>query len=173
MPAHATFIVHVWELQRRATIWSSEWHSPFLPHDGRKRWRWVDTAYQRHPWTTATCHEESAASSLPPVEPQQGWTPLSEWIVSPDTAVDCDAEGWQYAIDFYRDDQFWVNDKTGLHCRRRLWSRSFEDTCGRGSELGALRLTPALSVSHTVSDPLQALIAAFDPGSCDTYMWRK
>merc|ERR550532_589210 len=76
-PAHATFIVHVWELQRRATIWSSEWHSPFLPHDGRKRWRWVDTAYQRHPWTTATSHAESAASELPPVEPQQGWTPLS------------------------------------------------------------------------------------------------
>jgi hypothetical protein len=168
-PAHATFTVHIWELQRRTTIWSSVWHPPFLLHDGRKRWRWVDTTYQRHPWTTATCREESAESSLPPIKPQQGWTPLMDWTVSLDTAVNCDAEGWQYAIDFYRDDQFWGNDKAGLHCRRRLWSRSFEDAFGQASELDE-----ALLVSRTVSDPLQALVAALEPGSCDgCVFWRK
>jgi len=174
-PAHAIFTVHVWELQRRTMIWSSVWHPPFMPHDGRKRWRWVDTTYQRHPWTTAMSHEESAASELPPVEPHHGWTPLSEWTVSPDTVVDCDAEGWQYAIDFYRVDRFWGNDLTGLHCRRRLWSRSFEDTCGQSSELSALGLEPnnVFLVPHTVPDPLQALVAILDPGSCDTCVWRK
>merc|ERR1712050_776580 len=33
-------VEQVWELQRRITAWSRDWHAPFLPHDGRKRWRW-------------------------------------------------------------------------------------------------------------------------------------
>jgi len=121
------------------------------------------------------CREESVESEQPPVEPQQGWTPQSEWTVSPDTAVDCDAEGWQYAIDFYRDDLFWTNDKAGLHCRRRLWSRSFEDAGGQSSELDALRLTPndAFLMSRTVSEELQAFVSGLEPDSCNTCVWRK
>jgi len=127
----ATCTVQVWELQRRTTIWSSTWHPPFLPHDGRKRWRWVDTSYHKHPWTIAACRDESAESAAPPVEPQQGWVPLGDWVLSSDMPGECDSEGWQYAIDFYRDPRFWGSDKFGLHCRRRLWTRSFVDKDGR------------------------------------------
>merc|ERR1712012_230245 len=119
-----TCTLYIWELQRRTTLWSSTWHPPFLPHDEKKRWRWLDDTYQKHPWTTAACSEQSAASTTPPVDPQEGWMPLGDWSVIEDSA-NCDLEGWQYAIDFYRDRSFWGRDKTGLHVRRRLWTRRF------------------------------------------------
>jgi len=119
-----TFVVHIWELQRRVTVWSKSWKPPFLPHDGRKRWRWVDPAYQVHAWMSAESREAAAASTIPPIEPWQGYKMLKPWQVSC-TSSGAHDDGWQYAIDFYQQDKFWRGAASGCHVRRRLWTCTF------------------------------------------------
>jgi len=119
-----TFVVHIWELQRRVTVWSKSWKPPFLLHDGRKRWRWVDPAYQVHAWMSAESREAAAASTLPPIKPWQGYTVLKPWQVSR-TSDSADDDGWQYAIDFYLQDKHWGRISAGSHVRRRLWTCTF------------------------------------------------
>lgn len=124
----ATCTLEIWELQRRYTLFSHTWHAPFLPHDGVKRWRWVDESYQKHPWTTVTNRLDAAKGDVPPVKPERGWGPLAEWMVSHGT--DCDSEGWQYAIDFYHHAMYWTESPQGFHVRRRLWTRCFQELDG-------------------------------------------
>jgi len=119
-----TFVVHIWELQRRVTVWSKTWKPPFLPHDGRKRWRWVDPAYQVHAWMSAESREAAAASTLPPIQPWQGYKVLKAWQVGR-TSDGCDDDGWQYATDFYHQDKYWGGTASGSHVRRRLWTCTF------------------------------------------------
>lgn len=117
-----TCTVRIYELQRRTTLLHSDWRAPFLPHDQKKRWRWVDEEYNKHPWTSTHSREEAASMSLPPVEPRRGWAPLGPWELTYDQT---DPEGWQYASEFSKDAWYWSKVKTGHHVRRRLWSRSF------------------------------------------------
>mmetsp|Transcript_82549 Transcript_82549/g.159465 ORF Transcript_82549/g.159465 Transcript_82549/m.159465 type:complete len:643 (-) Transcript_82549:447-2375(-) len=119
-----TFVVHIWELQRRATIWSTTWKPPFLPHDGKKRWRWVDAAYQKHAWMSARSREAAAASALPPIEPWQGYMVLKPWQVNC-TSHNADDDGWQYALGFRRQDAKWGKVASGCSVRRRLWTCTF------------------------------------------------
>mmetsp|Transcript_84879 Transcript_84879/g.240541 ORF Transcript_84879/g.240541 Transcript_84879/m.240541 type:complete len:711 (+) Transcript_84879:103-2235(+) len=129
--------VQIWELQRRATLFHSDWHAPFLPHDGQKRWRWVDASFQRHPFTRLTSRDTVSDSEVPPVGPLQGWEPQGEWAIRRFASNEAHAEhgeanegmeapeGWQYAIDFYTDDWWWSPKPAGHHVRRRLWTRKF------------------------------------------------
>jgi hypothetical protein len=119
-----TCIVYIWELQRRYTIFSQVWRPPFLPHDGRKRWRWVDMSYKKHCWTQPACCEDAQVCDIPPVGPQEGWSPMGAWEISFGTG-DRDNDGWQYAIDFYHDSTLWNQNLHVAHVRRRLWTRKF------------------------------------------------
>lgn len=142
-----TCTLTVWELQRRTTIMHSDWRAPFLPHDGKRRWRWVDTTYQKHPWITCVFREEAAAANTPPIDPRSGWSPLEDWEVQLEGG-DCD--GWQYASDFGMTDRFWSKSRTGHHVRRRLWTRVFEES---GATLGDPRFSEASSNSSTPELP--------------------
>ncbi|CAE8723332.1 unnamed protein product, partial [Polarella glacialis] len=117
--------VKIWELQRRATIFHTEWHAPFLPHDGDKRWRWVDDTFQKHRWTRPSERGESADAERPPLSSQEGWVPGGQWSVQSAADGTGDADGWQYAIDFHRGDDWWGPMNGGSHVRRRLWVRKF------------------------------------------------
>jgi len=119
-----TCTVHIWELQRRVTLFSSNWLPPFLPHDGRKRWRWVDSAYQVHAWTSAESLEDSAACTVPPIRPSMSWAAAGTWAVRP---ISDGCDGWQYAIDFYRSDKYWGTTAAGRSVRRRLWMCTFTE----------------------------------------------
>jgi len=122
--ARATCTIQIWELQRRTTIFHTEFRAPFLPHDGKKRWRWVDSAFQLHPWLTAKTRAEAALMDTPPIKPLRGWEPEGEWRTSEPSAA-TDLGGWQYAADFYRRDSLWNHERGGKHCRRRLWTCNF------------------------------------------------
>lgn len=122
-----TRLVEVWELQRRVTLFHSTWQAPFLPHDGEKQWRWVDMAYQRHPWSVG---DKAACSSrtFPVLELPAGWKPREgckgfEVAAPPGPS---DSEGWQYGADFYASSELWYSDPTWFHCRRRLWRMEVE-----------------------------------------------
>lgn len=111
--------VFVWELQRRSTIFSSNWAAPFLPHDGQKAWRWVDSSYLKHPWLNSEDREAVGKSDVPPLEPREGWKAIRgrDWEVSSD---------WQYSLDFATDKRMWGNIEFPFHVRRRLWVRTFQ-----------------------------------------------
>lgn len=133
-----TCVQRVWELQRRTTVFHSDWRAPFLPHDRQKRWRWLDEAYQLHPWTKTLSRMDASLEHEPPIRTPLGWAPLDAWSVSTREAkgaARCDGESWQYAVDFYSGDQYW---KAGgaLSVRRRLWVRTFvlEDGHGAASD---------------------------------------
>lgn len=121
-------VVQVWEVQRRKTLFHSDWHAPFMLHDGDTCWRWVNEDYERHPWITVS-QEESASSSVPPLTAPTGWVEsCKSWCEiegDEDGATACDEEGWQYAIDFVRHSWLWGPSGTAFHCRRRLWKCSF------------------------------------------------
>jgi len=121
----STCTVRIYELQRRVTIFSQRWLPPFLPHDGRKRWRWVDSSYGVHAWTAADSREASAQSSVPPLQPREGWVQQSSWQVVRGTG---DEDGWQYAIDFYHKERYWGSCMQGRHVRRRLWTCVFVES---------------------------------------------
>lgn len=141
-----TCTLNIWELQRRATLFHTDWGAPFLPHDGQKRWRWVDTSYQRHPWTRFTDRETAAAATEPPIGPHEGWEPQGEWTICTGSSDGTgDDEGWQYAIDLYLDEWWWNPSNSAHHVRRRLWARNF------------VRLESALPVGSYRSDDLTPL----------------
>jgi len=129
-PTHR--IVQIWELQRRATLFHTSWHAPYLPHEYDTIWRWVslDERYHKHAWIDGT-REEVALSERPPVAPPQGWGWRIEdgegWAVV-DIDIPCDEEGWQYAADFYTDSFWWGTSPALCHCRRRLWQCTFVNT---------------------------------------------
>jgi hypothetical protein len=135
-------VVEVWELQRRLTLFHVTWTAPFLPHDGEKQWRWVDTRYRKHPWTLGTqC--SSAGAAVPPIRPpmltlaaiEANVSDKAEWAVVR-TQGPCDADGWQYANEFYEGDALWDEASTFCHCRRRLWRRCLDacEECPAGPE---------------------------------------
>jgi hypothetical protein len=114
-------VTEVWELQRRMTLFHDSWRAPFLPHDGLKRWRWVDRRYLKHPWAGGSSRQASANSSEPPLGPPDGdGRQAAQWARA-ESPGPSDSEGWQYAVDFYSSDAMWGNSPAMHHCRRRLW----------------------------------------------------
>jgi len=113
----------VWELQRRTTVFQSDWKAPFLPHDGRKRWRWVDMNFELHALRRTIGQEVSAHSSGPPLDTPAGWVQSGDW--QHECNQETDDEGWQYAIDFYKSDAKWGIGMMGRSVRRRLWTCRF------------------------------------------------
>eukprot|EP00931_Biecheleriopsis_adriatica_P074086 TRINITY_DN48230_c0_g1_i1.p1 TRINITY_DN48230_c0_g1~~TRINITY_DN48230_c0_g1_i1.p1 ORF type:complete len:575 (+),score=113.85 TRINITY_DN48230_c0_g1_i1:170-1726(+) len=136
---HSMQTVQLWELERRVSMVHSEWHSPFLPYDSQKRWRWVDRSYEMHAWMRPADEEAAATAKTPPVTPQEkGWIPINEWSVSYGTAEGTrDEDGWQYAMGFFHDDWWWSADSCGHVVRRRLWTRSFKKVGSAQCKLGA------------------------------------
>lgn len=114
---------HVWELQRRVALWSDVWHAPFLPHDGVKRWRWVNSEYKPHEQCLAFA-KKSSRCETPPVGMPPGWVPVGDW--QPERSSQTTSDGWQYSVDFYSADQFWCKSPFALHVRRRRWTCHFK-----------------------------------------------
>lgn len=126
---YTTCTGRVWELQRRATPFHS-WRAPFLPHDGEKRWRWVDDSYHKHHWNSASRRDLAAAAPEPPLRAGECWRPLGDWKVSlaDGSHGGVDQDGWQYALHFFRrDHHHWSANQMGRHVRRRLWTCSFQE----------------------------------------------
>jgi len=125
--AEATCVVTVWELQRRTTLFHSDWRAPFLPHDGGKRWRWVDDNFHKHHGITCHQREDAAMADMPPLGWDSSWQRTDDWVVQRGTVDNnpTDDQGWQYSIDFYRNGVAWLPGGRGFHCRRRLWSCTF------------------------------------------------
>ncbi|CAK0889783.1 unnamed protein product [Prorocentrum cordatum] len=121
--ASGTHVEEVWELQRRYTVLSASWRAPFMPHDGPAKLRWVcREGYGQHPWM-ADSKEQPAAQPTPPLVPPEGYFGCGWAVVEP--PGDCDRDGWQYAFDFYEEDDAW-RAEAGLYlCRRRLWRCTF------------------------------------------------
>mmetsp|Transcript_34395 Transcript_34395/g.78389 ORF Transcript_34395/g.78389 Transcript_34395/m.78389 type:complete len:708 (+) Transcript_34395:166-2289(+) len=122
--ASAVLKMHVWEVQRRPAIWSENWYPPFLPHDGQKRWRWVDTTYSVHPWCSAKSRQACSASDLPPLDAPEDWVANGKWKVELQGG---DVEGWLYAVAFFYNESLWGERTTTSHVRRRLWTRMFRN----------------------------------------------
>lgn len=126
-----TMVLQIYELQRRTTRFHTDWRAPFLPHDGSKAWRWVDTSYKRHSWTITSVRAEAALSDTPPVEPPADrWRAVDDWqLVTATSQAGAmqDADGWQYAINFWRPTHAWTANDRGCVVRRRLWSRTFAE----------------------------------------------
>ena len=119
----------VWELQRRTTIWHSDWRAPFLPHDYQKAIKWmaIEEHYIPHPFIPEDIDIDEAAESLePPIREVKflGRHRPCEWHVVIDESSD--ADGWQYAVDFYLEAQKWSAEVRGFsHVRRRRWQPTF------------------------------------------------
>jgi len=124
--ASASFRLTIYELQRRLTLFQQDWRAPFLPHDRARPqgWRWLDTTFHKHPWTSAGSRQQARAAESPPIAPGTGWRQLGEWKVE---AADGD-EGWQYSTAYYKFDSSWKSDKSGCLCRRRKWTCEFVPT---------------------------------------------
>mmetsp|Transcript_13141 Transcript_13141/g.24221 ORF Transcript_13141/g.24221 Transcript_13141/m.24221 type:complete len:583 (+) Transcript_13141:37-1785(+) len=124
--------VRVWELQRRYTAFSSEWHAPFLPHDGSKQWRWthLEGSYKRHPRLPASFTLSDAnkdMSGKPPIESMKflGRKRICRW--TPEVSDATDENGWQYAVDFSTCDSWFSPELLGFsHVRRRRWNAAFD-----------------------------------------------
>mmetsp|Transcript_1730 Transcript_1730/g.5429 ORF Transcript_1730/g.5429 Transcript_1730/m.5429 type:complete len:722 (-) Transcript_1730:291-2456(-) len=162
------FCVEIWELQRRTTLFSSSWRAPFLPHDGLKRWRWVDKQYAVHVWTAGT-KECSALSDEPPIQAPKGWKQeTAGWILA-DAMGACDNDKWQYAIDFYEKDGLWGRSSLFCHCRRRLWKCLFlqapraPKSAGAGTGQGP---RPALRPSAEAAPEMTTVLQATLPPRC-------
>ncbi|CAJ1358934.1 unnamed protein product [Effrenium voratum] len=118
--------VQLWELQRRTTIFQSDWRAPFLPHDAiRHRFRWVDMDFNVHPWCPPA--NTLASADKPPIRAPVGWE-AEGWVVAQPPGS-CDSGRWQYSSDLNRSDKRWGSQSTGLGCRRRLWSCIFTEGC--------------------------------------------
>lgn len=123
-----TIAVQIWELQRRTTLFHEDWRAPFLPHDGVRGWRWLDTGYHKHPWMAAGLRKlEVACKPEPPIEPGGGWMPIGDWRVAAGDSERMDADGWQYSNRYHRRDNRWHANSRACHCRRRLWTRTYMD----------------------------------------------
>eukprot|EP00405_Crypthecodinium_cohnii_P041294 CAMPEP_0206555428 /NCGR_PEP_ID=MMETSP0325_2-20121206/17788_1 /ASSEMBLY_ACC=CAM_ASM_000347 /TAXON_ID=2866 /ORGANISM="Crypthecodinium cohnii, Strain Seligo" /LENGTH=747 /DNA_ID=CAMNT_0054055727 /DNA_START=100 /DNA_END=2343 /DNA_ORIENTATION=+ len=113
----------VWELQRRTTIFGTEWNAPFLPHDGKKSVRWVDVSYKPHPLLKDGPNQDPAACASPPLKVPSGYKPISGWQV--EASAGTDPDGWEYAVDFYRSDRYWHSTLAARSVRRRRWKAKF------------------------------------------------
>eukprot|EP00404_Azadinium_spinosum_P049412 CAMPEP_0180810598 /NCGR_PEP_ID=MMETSP1038_2-20121128/64971_1 /TAXON_ID=632150 /ORGANISM="Azadinium spinosum, Strain 3D9" /LENGTH=411 /DNA_ID=CAMNT_0022851901 /DNA_START=20 /DNA_END=1255 /DNA_ORIENTATION=+ len=123
-------LCEIWELQRRPTVFHSSWSAPFLPHDGGYRRRWVSKDYGQHPWLKESL-EFCAQQDVPPVKGRRHRA--SSWrVVQPPGP--CDAEGWQYAVEFVQDPSWWSDSSSYYHCRRRLWRRDRDPKLGQDLE---------------------------------------
>lgn len=121
-----TRTLQIWELQRRTTVFQSDWRAPFLPHDGKRQQRWVDLDFDvNHPWMVGSI-ESLASSNQPPVRAPHGWR-SEGWVVAVPPG-ECDAGRWQYSSDFHKSPESWGPLPHGFHCRRRLWSCIFSET---------------------------------------------
>jgi len=118
--------VEVWEVQRRTTIFHKNWRAPFLPTDGERRARWVNSSHQRHPWIIQTWMD-AAASEVPPLEAPAAMRPSATGfeVVNAPPGAPSDQDGWQYGAAFYKSDHRWGTSVVGASCRRRLWRCSF------------------------------------------------
>lgn len=130
----------VYQLERRATIWN-DWVAPFLPHDAQKKCTWVaiDERYTRHPWIPADMSNEAAAAKeTPPITHADvlggrrscTWEPVVDWQ-PPQGCGKCatDAEGWEYAADFYVSEHLWFSAVSAFsYVRRRRWKPDFSQS---------------------------------------------
>ena len=162
----------VWELQRRTTIWHSDWRAPFLPHDYQKAIKWmaIQEHYLPHPFIPESIDvDEAAESEEPPIEEVQflGRKRACKWDVVVDETSD--SEGWQYAVDFYLEPNRWSNSLRGFsHVRRRRWQPTFlaelpqiEESArstGRSVSFDRHRLNSTLMAEKGVSPPQQILL---------------
>jgi len=119
----------VWELQRRTTIWHQDWRAPFLPHDYQKALKWmaIEDHYIPHPFIPEDINVDDAAESdEPPISEVTflGRRRAVEWDIIIDETSD--ADGWQYAVDFYLEDSRWSERMRSFsHVRRRRWKPTF------------------------------------------------
>jgi len=136
----------VWQLQRRTTIFQFDWRAPFLPHDGPKRCGWVDTAYNRHLWMPPG-HSQNT-KDMPPLIEDDSFKEIEKWHVNKQLLT-ADAEGWQYAVDFYRKDSLWSATSSGNSVRRRLWTATYAVN-GAGLEDEALMARPSARLTQSM-----------------------
>lgn len=118
-----TRLERVYELQRRTTVFQNDWKAPFLPHDGRRKWRWTDMNYLPHLLIRTADRELAASSTGPPLAIPAGWIPSGTW--HPELHKETDEEGWQYAVDFYDSEKYWGTVAAGRSVRRRVWTCRF------------------------------------------------
>lgn len=123
-PQRSTVTVRVYEVERRTTIFHNDWQAPFLPSDGKARWRWVEETYQKHPCSVARTRQESAAAKAPPIVLEGSWNELGTWELCRDGGVD--ANGWKYCTSFRRTESTWTSSSTAMSVRRRQWVRTYE-----------------------------------------------
>mmetsp|Transcript_18160 Transcript_18160/g.42444 ORF Transcript_18160/g.42444 Transcript_18160/m.42444 type:complete len:594 (-) Transcript_18160:4-1785(-) len=139
--------VKVWEVQRRYTIWNEEWHTPFLPHDGDKKWRWMMLErgyYIRHPRLPTSLTLDDMETDQPPIASMKflGRNRTCRW--TPEVSDLTDADGWQYAVDFSAS---WSKAPASFsHVRRRCWRPVFS-----ADEMKKQEAVPVLKPSMTVS----------------------
>merc|ERR1712136_303551 len=136
----------VWQLQRRTTIFQFDWRAPFLPHGGPKRCGWVDTAYNRHLWMPPG-HSQNT-KDMPPLIEDDSFKEIEKWHVNKQLLT-ADAEGWQYAVDFYRKDSLWSATSSGNSVRRRLWTATYAVN-GAGLEDEALMARPSARLTQSM-----------------------
>mmetsp|Transcript_18111 Transcript_18111/g.39065 ORF Transcript_18111/g.39065 Transcript_18111/m.39065 type:complete len:698 (-) Transcript_18111:84-2177(-) len=120
----------VFELERRTSVFQQDWRAPFLPHDGRKSFKWVQLqdGYNVHAAVerSMALAEDAAACTTPPIHEAEvfGKVRPCHWNVLIDEDSDC--FGWQYAIDFYQAPSYWSRECGWYHhVRRRRWRPSF------------------------------------------------
>eukprot|EP00438_Fugacium_kawagutii_P018992 Skav203210 [mRNA] locus=scaffold1148:109711:112900:- [translate_table: standard] len=153
----------VWELQRRTTIWHSDWRAPFLPHDYQKAIKWmaIEDHYIPHPFIPEDIDVDVAAESEePPIREVKflGRRRQCQWHVVVDESSDLD--GWQYAVDFYLEPQKWSSEVRGFsHVRRRRWQPTFlpesneDENLQLQSARQSRRLNSTLMAEKGVSPP--------------------
>jgi len=155
----------IWELQRRVSIWSSSWHRPFLPHDGQKKQKWMiltEAGYAPHPYLAMASLDSPKANSKaaePPIEAVNflGHDRACTWRAVVD--ANSDAEGWQYAVDFYSEPEQWTPYSCSFsHVRRRKWYpiftqlslESLENFCAPSQEMARIVSDPVSRANTTI-----------------------
>jgi len=136
----------VWQLERRITIFHDTWLPPFLPHDGTNNRKWVSMGdcYEPHPCLPdGYLVDQVASSDTPPIPCLEvlGCVRPCTWHVVVDeenTSLNgpTDAEGWQYANDFYVAASWWWAGPPGAlaYCRRRKWRPEFSSSRPRSAD---------------------------------------
>mmetsp|Transcript_26042 Transcript_26042/g.68408 ORF Transcript_26042/g.68408 Transcript_26042/m.68408 type:complete len:616 (-) Transcript_26042:171-2018(-) len=131
----------VWELERRTTIFHTDWRTPFLPHDGVcvKKWVSIEDSYNIHhliPKTMTTA--EIVSAQKPPITEVEflGRNRKCTWNIV-NEVNESDADGWQYALTFFKDPQKWYPGVfSTASVRRRRWKPEFSNLSSETKELG-------------------------------------